>query len=124
VLSVIANRMSNKKQWVCIKGRWSNWISVCSGVPQGSVLGPMLFLIYINDLDEDISSNILKFTEDTKIFRELRNSRDCSQLKADLDKLVLWAQKRQMEFNVNKCKVMYVINSTGTFKQYLLHGRE
>jgi len=55
---------------------------------------PLLFLIFINDLDvEDINSNILKFADDTKIFKEVRCSTDCSQLQADLDKLVLWAQK-------------------------------
>ena len=69
--------------------------TVWSGVPQGSVLGPLLFLIFINDLDEDINSNILKFADDTKIFKEVR-------LQADLDKLVLWAQKWQMVFNVDK----------------------
>jgi len=50
-------------------------------------------LIFINDLDEDINSNILKFVDDTKIFKEVRCSTDCSQLQADLDKLVLWAQE-------------------------------
>ena len=69
-----------------------------------SLLAPLLFLIFISDLDEDIKSNILKFTDDTKIFKEVRSS----QLQNDLDKLVLWAQKRQMEFNVNKCTVMCV----------------
>ena len=64
----------------------------------------------INDLDEDINSNILKFVDDTKIFKKVRCSTDCSQLQADLDKLVLWAQKWQMVFNVDKCKVMHVGN--------------
>ena len=72
---------------------------------------PLLSLIFINDLDvEDINSNILKFADDTKIFKEVRCSTDCSQLQADLDKLVLWAQKWQMVFNVDKCKVMHVGN--------------
>jgi len=67
-----------------------------------------LFLIFINDLDEDITSNILKFADDTKIFKEVRNSTYYSQLQADLDRLVLWAKKWQMEFNVDKkCKVGY-----------------
>jgi len=110
LLSVIGDWLSNRKQRVCIKGRWSSRISVWSGIPQGSVLGPLLFLTFVNDLDEDINSHILKFADDTKIFKEVRNSADCSQLQADLDKLVLWAQKWQMEFNVDKCKVMHVDN--------------
>ena len=51
----------------------SNWKSVLSGVPQGSVLGPILFLIYINDLEDDISSKVLKFADDTKVFRKVTN---------------------------------------------------
>ena len=109
-MSVIGNWLTNRKQRVCNKGRWSKWSTVWSGVPQGSVLGHLLFLIFINDLDEDINSNILKFADDTKIFKEVRCSTDCSQLQADLDKLVLWAQKWQMVFNVDKCKVMHVGN--------------
>jgi len=69
-----------------------------------------IFLIFINNLDEDIDSNILKLADDTKIFREIRNSIDCSLLQAGLDKLVLWAQKWQMECNVDKCKIMHVGN--------------
>jgi len=80
------------------------------GFCRTSVLGPLLFSIFINDLDEDINCNILKFADDTKIFKEVRCSTDCSQLQADLDKLVLWAQKWQMVFNVAKCKVMHVGN--------------
>ena len=91
----------------------------------GSVLGLLMFLIFINDLNEGINSNILKFVDDTKskIFKEVRNSTDCNQLQADLDKLVLWAQKWQIEFNVDKCKVMHTggrdDNST-----YYMEGNE
>ena len=55
-----------------VDGEISNWKSVLSGVPQGSVLGPILFLIYINDLEDDISSKVLKFADDTKVFKRLQ----------------------------------------------------
>ena len=80
-------------------------------------------MIFINDLDEDINSNIQKFTDDTKIFKEVRCSTDCSQLQADLDKLVLWAQKWQMVFNVDKCKVMHVGNWEDS-RTYYMDERE
>jgi len=82
-----------------------------------------LFLIFINNPDEDITSNIVKFADDTKIFKEVRNSTDCSQLQADLAKLVLWAKKWQMEFNVDKCKVMHVGNSNSS-SNYYMEGSE
>jgi len=68
----------------------------------------MLFLIFINDLDEDINSNILKFADDTEIFKEVRCITDCRQLQADVDKLVLWLQKWQIVFSVDKSVVLKV----------------
>jgi len=103
---------------VCIVGRWSGWIRVWSGVPRGSVLGPVLFLIFINDLDQGIVSNTLEFADDTKIFKEVRDNIDCEALQRDLDNVVLCAQKWQMEFNVKKCKVIHVGRQTDCCEYY------
>ena len=64
-----------------------------SEVPQGSVLGPSLFLIYINDLDDNIKSNVLKFADNTKVFRKVNNNSDKQHLQNDLDKLGKWSEK-------------------------------
>ena len=64
-----------------------------SGVPQGSVLGPILFLIYINHLEDDISSKVLKCADDTKVFRKVTNDTDKQSLQDDLDKLFKWSEK-------------------------------
>ena len=71
-----------------IDGEVSNWKSVLSGVPQGSVLGPLLFLIYINDLDDNITSKVLKCADDTKVLRKVNADGDKQHLQNDLDKLV------------------------------------
>ena len=88
-------------------GGGSNWKSVLSGVPQGSVLGPILFLIYINDLDDDITSKVLKFADDTKVFRKIKSDADRQQLQDDLNKLTEWSEKWQMLFNYGKCKCLH-----------------
>ena len=81
--------------------------SVLSGVPQGSVLGPILFLIYINDLDDDITSKVLKFADDTKVFRKIKSDADRQHLQDDLNKLIEWSEKWQMLFNFGKCKCLH-----------------
>ena len=85
-----------------------HWKSVLSGVPQGSVLGPILFLIYINDLEDDISSKVLKFADDTKVFRKVTNDTDKHSLQDDLDKLVKWSEKWQMLLIFGKCKCIHI----------------
>ena len=119
ILNVIEDWLKDRRQRVCIKGRWSGWIRVWSGVPQGSVLGPVLFLVFINDLDQGIASSILKFADDTKLFKEVRHNTDCEALQRDLDNVVLWAQKWQMQFNVKKCKVMHVGRQTDCCEYYM-----
>ena len=99
--------LTDRRQRVVVDGEVSNWKSVLSGVPQGSVLGPILFLTYINDLDDSITSNILKFADDTKLFRKVNTDGDKQHLQNDLDRLVKWSEKWQMLFNFGKCKCLH-----------------
>ena len=84
-------------------GGVSSWKSVLSGVPQGSVLGPILFLVYINDLEEGVTGSILKFADDTKLFRKTKEIGNNFFLQDYIDKLVKW----QMLFNFGKCKCLH-----------------
>ena len=110
VINWIEKWLTHRRQRVIVDGEISNWKSVLSGVPQGSVLGPILFLIYIyiNDLEDDISSKVLKFADDTKVFRKVTNNTDKQSLQDDLDKLVKWSEKWQMLFNFGKCKCIHI----------------
>jgi len=93
-----------------------------SGVPQGSVLGPVLFLIFINDKDLGIVNWILKFADDTKIFSKISNTASSNTLQDDLTKLVQWSHDWQMEFNIQKCKVMHTGHSNSGYK-YLMDNQ-
>ena len=77
-------------------------------IPQGSVLGPVLFLIYINDIDEVVKSTIIKFADDTKILRKVSTDEDIAMLQDDMDQLVTWSEDWQMLFNISKCKVIHI----------------
>ena len=93
-----------------MNGKLSGWIQVLSGVPQGSVLGPVLFLLFINDLDTVASENqwLVKFADDTKLAQIINSDRDSEELQDTLDKLGNRAREWGMEFNVDKCQVMHV----------------
>ncbi len=106
--SWIENWLTDRKQRVVINGEASDWLPVSSGVPQGSVLGPLLFLIYINDLDCGITAKISKFADDTKIGGKALTIGDCDAIQQDLDKLSSWSDKWLLKFNKDKCKVMHV----------------
>jgi len=108
VLNWIKNWLNSRRQRVCIGKEGSQWRDVTSGVPQGSVLGPVLFLIYINDIDNKILSNIAKFADDTKLCKSVNNLEDVQALQKDLDSLHEWSVDWQMSFNVDKCVVMHV----------------
>ena len=95
------------RQRVVVDGEVSNWKAVLSGVPQGSVLRPILFLIYINDLDDDITNKVLKFADDKNVFRKNKSDADRQHLQDDLNKLIEWSEKWQILFNFGKCKCLH-----------------
>ena len=107
VYSWIEAWLADRWQRVCLDGVCSSWRRVWSGVPQGSVLGPILFLIFINDLDDQLSGNVLKFADDTKLYGVIDNHFHGQNLQKDIDILGKWAQQWQMKFNVDKCKVVH-----------------
>ena len=86
-----------------------------SGVPQGSILGPLLFLIYINNLNAGLSSSVRLFTDDYAIFRVITNTKDCDDLQADLNRLYYWTQLWQLSLNQSKCKLMRITNKRKQF---------
>ena len=92
--------MSNRKQRVVLNGQKSSWTNVHSGVPQGSIPGPPLFLIYINDLADDLSSNVKLFADDTSLFSVVHNvNASARELNDDLKKIDKWAFQWKMSFN-------------------------
>ena len=97
-------------QQVLVDGCCSSPCNVSSGVPQGSVLGPVLFLLYINDIAEGICSHIKLFADDCLIYRTIQSSSDQHILQQDLNAFVKWAEKWQMKFNTAKCKIMQMTN--------------
>ena len=92
---------------VLVRGQASGWISMISGVPQGSVLGPLLFLLYVNDNPNIIKSNVKMFADDTKLWRMIVKEGDSCDLQEwdDLKRLQEWSWKWQLKFNLDKCTV-------------------
>ncbi len=83
----------------------SDWAPVTSGVPQGSVLGPVLFVIYINDINLGLNNFIEKFADDTKIRNSVMSDCDRQSIQEDLSKTSAWSDRWEMLFNVNKCHI-------------------
>jgi hypothetical protein len=122
VISWIAEWLSGRFQRVVCNGSESKWVPVTSGVPQGSVLGPALFLIYVNDMDDGIISKLLKFADDTKVFNSVTSQVEVNELRQDLKRLCDWSDKWQMEFNIDKCKVMHLGHNNKKV-EYQMHGK-
>ena len=107
-----------------VNGIKSDWAPVVSGVPQGTVLGPLLFSLYINDISADIESEIRLFADDCVFYREIKNEEDTLKLQRDIDRLGSWARKWGMRFQPVKCNMMQLTNKRSSKIQanYTLEG--
>ena len=105
ILSWIIQFLQARTQRVVVDGESSEWVHVASGVPQGTVLGPLLFVCYINDLPLHVDSHIRLFADDCLLYRTIKNHRDHLLLQKDLDNLTLWTKTWGMSFNANKCYI-------------------
>ena len=118
--------LSGRKQRVVLNGSQSDWTPVPSGVPQGSVLGPLLFVIFINDIDtavDVVHCWLLKFADDTKGIHKVDNDDDAAQLQKDLDNLYKWSCEWQMLFNLDKCHVLH-FGSTNSRNTYTINNHQ
>ena len=112
--------LKDRVQRVVVEGETSEWKKVLSSVVQGSVLGSTLFNIYIDDIDELINTLIRKFADDTKNARQIQNEKDGEKMQEDIKKLEEWASKWEMEFNVEKCKVMHIGKSNPRVEYFMI----
>ena len=106
LIDLISDYLSNRFQRVVLNGQESGWEKINAGVPQGSVLGPLLFLVYINDLTDGISSNIKLFADDSSLFARVKNNVNVThnQLTTDLQTITDWAHLWKMKFNPDLTK--------------------
>ena len=125
VTNWVKSFLSNRSQKVAVEGQLSNEVPVLSGVPQGSVLGPCLFLAYINDLPNSVKCKSRMFADDTIIYLTVESNNDCNSLQNDLNNLETWERSWQMEFNPDKCEVLRVSRKRNPIIfPYKLHNME
>ena len=118
--------LTDRVQQVTVEGATSGSVQVLSGVPQGTVLGPLLFLVFINDLPDCVDSRIRLFDDDCILYRFIKERHDCELLQSDLNNLAAWEKKWGMAFHPEKCSAIRVtraknpISSSYTLKGHAL----
>ena len=122
----IESFLNNRRQRVRINDSFSNWDKVISGIPQGSILGPLLFIIYINDLVGacNSGSNIYLYADDAKLFKYISRTEDTHILQSDIDKLNDWIEKWLLKLNIAKCKIVSFGRNIDVDGHYNIRGVE
>ena len=114
--------LRGRRQCVKINSVLSSWLQVTSGIPQGSVLGPLLFALYINELPSLVSSQLLMFADDIKLYRHIRSPIDCRILQTDINILLDWSNHWLLS-HTSECKVLHIGN-TPYIGNYHLNGTQ
>lgn len=123
LLSIFAAFLGDRFQRVMLPGGYSSWKPVLSGVPQGSVIGPLLFLLYINDIADLFPGkiNMKLFADDIKIYIEIEDYSECESFQRSIDTVLDWAKKWQLKLSIKKCHYMRVsLRKSSTCATYLL----
>ena len=125
LLAWLKSFLSNREQTVIVDGSESSPLPVLSGVPQGTVLGPLLFLVYINDIAKDLShgTHLRLFADDSLLYRVIKSPEDSATLQRDLDSLQRWETTNKMEFHPQKCELLRITNNKRKIvSQYTIHS--
>ena len=118
-LEIISDFLSDRRMRVGVGDKFSEIFRIVSGVPQGSVLGPLLFLLFINDLPNNIRNKVFMFADDLKLVADATNINDISN---DLIELENWEDLWQLRFNASKCKVMHLKPNENPCLEYRLNN--
>jgi len=116
--------LENRVQRVRINNCFSNWANVVSGIPQESILGPLLFIIYSNELPNICDSQLFLYADDAKVYRQIFNSQDKENLQHDLIKLNSWADNWLIKLNISKCKKVSIGRYTENIEHYSINNVE
>ena len=125
VVGLVLSFLTGRTQRVEVDACTSSEAAALSGVPQGTVRGPLLFLVFINDITQESSSSIRLFVDDCLMHHEIRSKSDCSALHSDLDNLIQWSKTWGMEYKISKCNILSVTNATKNKikHQYTMDGQ-
>jgi len=118
IIKWIKAYLENRVQRIRINSCLSNWANVVSGIPQGSILGPLLFIIYINELPNIWDSQLFLYADDAKVYRQIYNSQDKENLQHDLIKLNSWDDNWLIKLNISTCKKVSYGRYTENIEHY------